>query len=658
MQLTTRLRMMVRAIFATMLIGTALVAPSSGASAQPADPRFFIQTGYRIDMDPVWSFFQSRGGVRTFGYPVSNTFKLDGFPVQIFQRIVVQLQPDGSVATLNLLDPGLMPYTNINGSTFPAPDPTIANRTPLVSDPDYATKIIQFTQDNAPDTFDGNAVNFYQTFASTVSYDDAFPNGDGADSLVPLFNLQIWGAPTSKPAVDPNNHNFIYQRFQRGIMHFDKTCGCTQGLLLADYLKSILTGQNLPPDLEAQARTSKYYRQYAPGQPLSIARPADLIGSDLTRAFSAQDATLANTGSTTTPTTPSDPTTPALQALPTSTWGYGFQVHLWNFSAQAKSNTMGLIKQAGFTWVKHQAEWATLEPSPGTYDWNELDTIVNAAGVTNTKVLLSVQDAPAFYRTPSSGFFPSDPAKYGAFMQALASHFKGRVHAYEIWNEENLSRETGFGNVDPSHYLPILKAGSLGIRAGDSAALVLLGAPSPTGTNIAGDTIDDIKYLNQLYALNGGEAKQYYDALSAHPSGFSNPPDCVQTTPSCSLSNAWDTDASFFAFTRVAQYRDLMVRNGEANKQIWFTEFGYCSSATPPAGYEYCKYLSAQHQANFMVRAFNKARALDYVGGMIVWNLNFQVVVPQTDEKWGFGVLRDDWTPRPAYYALAQMPKA
>src|SRR5216683_1830250 len=175
----------VRAVAAMALLANAVLAIPRGAAAQAVDPRLFSQTGYRVDNDPFWSFFQARGGVRTFGYPVSRTFKLDGFPVQIFQRIVLQQQPDGSVATLNLLDPGLMPYTNINGSTFPAPDPAIVTQTPPVTDPDYATSIVQFTQDNAPDIFNGNPVNFFQTFSTTVSYDDAFPNGDGPVSLVP-----------------------------------------------------------------------------------------------------------------------------------------------------------------------------------------------------------------------------------------------------------------------------------------------------------------------------------------------------------------------------------------------------------------------------------------------------------------------------------------
>jgi hypothetical protein len=51
------------------------------------------------------------------------------------------------------------------------------------------------------------------------------------------------------------------------------------------------------------------------------------------------------------------------------------------------------------------------------------------------------------------------------------------------------------------------------------------------------------------------------------------------------------------------------------------------------------------------------ARQTPGIGGVMVWNLNYQVVVPQSDEKWGFGVLRSDWSGRPAYFALASMPK-
>jgi hypothetical protein len=301
--------------------------------------------------------------------------------------------------------------------------------------------------------------------------------------------------------------------------------------------------------------------------------------------------------------------------------------------------------------------WDEIETAPGQYDWSQLDGIVGSATQHGLKIMFSVVHAPTFYRSATSGLTPADPSTYKTFTQALASRYAGKVQAYEIWNEENLDREMETGNISPANYLPLLEAGYTGIKAGDPTALVLLGAPSPTGANIAGSVVDDLTYLQQLYALNGGEVKRYYDALSAHPSGFSNPPTCTPATPQCSLSGGFNTDDSFFAFTRVSEYRNLMVQQNEGSKKIWFTEFGYCSNPTPPAGYEYCSSLTEQDQAHFLVQAFHMARVLDYVGGMMQWNLNLQLAVPQTNEQWGFGIVRSDWSARPAYSALLEMPK-
>src|SRR6185312_15101212 len=184
------------------------------------------------------------------------------------------------------------------GSTFPAPDPSIISQSPKPDDKDYLAKALDFVKATAPDTFDGQPVNFSKTFFSSVTARDAYPDGvpDGAADLVPFFNLEIWGLPTSKPAHDPNNPDFIYQRFQRGIMHYDKSCGCTQGLLLADYLKSVLTGQNLPTDLAAVVQTSRLLNQFKPGAPASLARPADLPGTDLTNAFRREPTVTLDAG--------------------------------------------------------------------------------------------------------------------------------------------------------------------------------------------------------------------------------------------------------------------------------------------------------------------------------------------------------------------------
>ena len=84
----------------------------------------------------------------------------------------------------------------------------------------------------------------------------AFPDGGGNADLLTLLNMEVWGLPTSKPAARPWNNDFVFLRFQRGVMHYDAGCKCTQGLLLADALKAMITGQNLPDDLAAQAAES------------------------------------------------------------------------------------------------------------------------------------------------------------------------------------------------------------------------------------------------------------------------------------------------------------------------------------------------------------------------------------------------------------------
>ena len=262
----------------TVVATTGTPAPTAQATAVPTtgavpaappmahDERYFVQTGYRVDSDQVWGFFNDFGAVSTFGFPVSRMMTFLGCPVQMFQALIIQVCGNGPPALINMLDPEIFPYTQVNGSTFPATDPTMKANTPPVDSPTYSTDIVTFVNGNVPDAWNGKPVNFLQTFNS-------------------LGGLTIWGAPISQPAADPANANFVYQRFQRGIMHFDGTQNVTQRILLADYLKAIIMNQNVPPDLLAQSQSSRFFNQYCPGQTMWLCRPADLGGTDLTFAF-------------------------------------------------------------------------------------------------------------------------------------------------------------------------------------------------------------------------------------------------------------------------------------------------------------------------------------------------------------------------------------
>src|SRR5207237_10804197 len=152
-----------------------------------------------------------------------------GGRVQVLQRQVAQVCDGQGTRLMHLLDPDIFPYERVNGTVLPPPDNDLKARTPAVSAPNYGGAMFDFVRGNAPDTFEGQAVGFSRTFFGLITAAMA-----GTDN--PLVNLEVWGAPISRPQRDPSNKNFVYQRFQRGVMHFDASNGKTQGLLLADYL--------------------------------------------------------------------------------------------------------------------------------------------------------------------------------------------------------------------------------------------------------------------------------------------------------------------------------------------------------------------------------------------------------------------------------------
>src|SRR5581483_10188973 len=86
---------------------TSTAAPSGpGPTATPNpttphDNRFFSQTGFRVDNDTFWDYFNARGGLPTFGYPTSRTFQFLGFTTQFFQRRIMQIGPNGQARLLN-----------------------------------------------------------------------------------------------------------------------------------------------------------------------------------------------------------------------------------------------------------------------------------------------------------------------------------------------------------------------------------------------------------------------------------------------------------------------------------------------------------------------------------------------------------------------------
>jgi hypothetical protein len=100
-----------------------------------------------------------------------------------------------------------------------------------------------------------------------------------------------------------------------------------------------------------------------------------------------------------------------------------------------------------------------------------------------------------------------------------------------------------------------------------------------------------------------------------------------------------------------------MVVAGDSGKPVWITEFGWTTENQAP-GYEYGVNNTEQEVADYLVRSFEIARTeWGFVGGMFVWTLNWSTLVTPEDEKYAWSALNSDWSPRPAFTALQNMPK-
>ncbi|MBI2954817.1 MAG: DUF642 domain-containing protein, partial [Chloroflexi bacterium] len=163
--------------------------PGPGDICPPTAP-FFPETGFCIDNSAIQAYFQARGGVDTFGFPVSRSFVLLGFPAQVFQRHVLRVHPDG-VKPVNLLDPDVLPVTTVNFATFPPNDPALAGSAPPPTTPNYGQAVLNHLQANVPNAFEGVGVGFLDAYLAAGQ--EAARQGDFA----PLVALEIWGFPTS-----------------------------------------------------------------------------------------------------------------------------------------------------------------------------------------------------------------------------------------------------------------------------------------------------------------------------------------------------------------------------------------------------------------------------------------------------------------------------
>jgi hypothetical protein len=361
-------------------------------------------------------------------------------------------------------------------------------------------------------------------------------------------------------------------------------------------------------------------------------------------------------------------TAPALPAAPrTGPGGLPYPLHLGelnygvvgHFYWTDRPRALGLARDAGFQWVRQQIHWRDIEDDTGAFFWGDLDNIVADVNSQGMLLMLSVVRSPVPYTSDGSDGMPDDPATLARFLEALVQRYQGRVHAIQIWNEQNLAHENG-GSVtldDAGHYVELLAAAYPAIKAVDPTIIVVSGAMAPTGINDPANAVPDIDYLRAMYRYNNGMIRDYFDVQAVHPFGSANPPETLWPD-NPSTANGWNDNPTFY-FRHIENLRQVMEEEGLGQHQVWITEFGWATQNNTP-GYEYGNQVSFEMQRDYLVGAMQyTVDNYPWVGNMFVWNLNFTILqaehgVDPLHEQGSFSILNADWTPRPAYFGIQQ----
>lgn len=327
-------------------------------------------------------------------------------------------------------------------------------------------------------------------------------------------------------------------------------------------------------------------------------------------------------------------------------WGTNTFLHK-EVESWKKQQTVKMIQEAGIVWVKQQFPWEDLEqPRKGQfYDtkynqvtWDKYDEIVKLVEDAGLKLIVRLDRPPPWARADQS--HPERPPEnfddYGDFVYAVASRYKGRVNHFQVWNEPNLGEEWT-GKPDAAEYVRLLKIAYARIKEANPQAVVL-SAPLAINTETGPLHLNEFDFLDQMYQAG---AKEYFDVLSANAYGMDKPP---TDPPSKTVLN----------FRRVELLRQVMEKNGDANKAIWFNEYGWNASPPEiPKEERIWQRVTEKQQADYTVQGVQYARKnWPWAGVFNTWYFRQVGDIPPTKAEYYFRLVDVDFTPRPVYNAI------
>ena len=333
---------------------------------------------------------------------------------------------------------------------------------------------------------------------------------------------------------------------------------------------------------------------------------------------------------------------------------YGIQAFMW-WRPEIAERDLGLVQDLEFQWVKQAFAWRDIETlEKGKYDWWRPDNIVDAVENAGLSLIVRIDRQPFWSQEndwpPLENAPPADMQDFGDFCSAIAERYRGRIEAYQVWNEPNLTREWGNEPPDPAAYTQLLKLCFEAIKEADPDALVISAGLAPTGTSLP-EAMPDGQFLQGMYEAGAAE---YFDVLGLNAPGYKAPP---EASPEEGEENPDYGGGRWFVFRHVEDMRAIMEANGDRNKQVAILELGWTTDEVNPSYAWHA--VTEEEQADYLVRAYQYAAEnwQPWIGPIVAIYIADYDWTPESDEQWWWAITLPDGTKRPAYNALQQMEK-
>ncbi|MGC9523441.1 MAG: O-antigen ligase family protein [Anaerolineae bacterium] len=297
---------------------------------------------------------------------------------------------------------------------------------------------------------------------------------------------------------------------------------------------------------------------------------------------------------------------------------------------------LGEIEAGGFAWVRVGIPWALVEPTPGEWRWEAIDRAIEAAVERGLRLLVVLEDPPAWAGLPPDG------AAFARYAEAVARRYGDALTYYQIWHNPNLGDSWG-GKADPFGYADLLTRAAAAIRGTDADARIVLGSLAPT-VELGGRNYAEALFLEMLYDAGAADA---FDVVAAQPYGFDTGPDDRRV------------HRDVLNFSRVILLREALVAAGEGHKAIWASNFGWNSlpaswPGAPSIWGQVDEATQAAHTAEALARV---EREWPWMGVMCLNGFQPRPAVearavPDAQEHWGFALVGPEGERRPVFEAV------